>query len=565
MAETTVQEQIVREAPEIEARRLGLIDLAKELSSQRLELPEYRIAGLSPQQQRALKMASAGVGAYQPYLETAGDLYGEAARGFRGVSDYGADIVGALQRGASQVGSAGQLAMGDIRQGGNLARMGASQANYNIGQGAYLANQYARGAVSDIDQAAALAGQYGRGAVSDIDAAAARALGSAGQGVGSYRTAANIGMRAGQGALSDIDAAALQAVNAAFRGAQSYDPRSVQQYMNPYEAEVVANAMRDIRREGEIMQQGIAGQAARAGAFGGSRFGVQAAETNRATLEKSGDTAAQLRMAGYNQAQAASMNAFQNQQARLQQAGNMALGAGQAQAAVGLQAGKMGMAGQQALGQSQFNLGQMGLQAGQAQAATGLQAGQLGLTAGQAQAATGMQAGQLGLTAGQAQAATALQGGQLGLQAGQAEGALGLQAGQLGLTAQQMLAQGYQSAAGLRAQEAAGLASLGQQQVNLGQMYSGLGQGDTSFLYNIGSQQQQYQQRILDARRISEMQQLYEPYQRVSFLSDIYKGAPSSQMAITSATAPSPSLLSQGIGLGTAGIAAYNYANYPYR
>jgi hypothetical protein len=448
-------------------------------------------------------MAMAGVGAYQPYLDQAGNLYGEAARGFQGVSEYGQDIVNALRSGASTAQSYGRGALEDVTAGAGLARAGAREAN-----------------------------RYASGAMGDIDAAAARALGAAGRGVGSFQTAANIGSQYGRGAVSDIDAAASRSVRAAFAGAQEYDPRDVRAYMNPYESAVVANAMRDIRREGDIMQQGIAGQAARAGAFGGSRFGVQAAETNRATLEKAGDTSAQLRMAGYNQAQAASMNAFQNQQARLQQAGNMALGAGQAQAAVGIQAGQMGMAGQQVLGQSQFNLGQLGLQAGQAQAATGMQAGQMGL-----------QAGQLGLTAGQAEAAT------------------GLQAGQLGLSSQQMLGQAYQSAAGLRAQEAAGLASLGQQQANLGQMASGLGQGDVSFLYNIGQQQQGYQQRILDAQRMSQLQQMYEPYQRLAFASDIFKNAPSTQMALTSATAPSPSWMSQAAGLGVAGLSAYNLWN----
>jgi hypothetical protein len=54
------------------------------------------------------------------------------------------------------------------------------------------------------------------------------------------------------------------------------------------------------------------------------------------------------------------------------------------------------------------------------------------------------------------------------------------------------------------------------------------------------------------------LQQAYEPFQRISFISDIYKGAPSSQQTISQTTAPSPSLVSQVAGLGTAGLAAYN-------
>ena len=48
------------------------------------------------------------------------------------------------------------------------------------------------------------------------------------------------------------------------------------------------------------------------------------------------------------------------------------------------------------------------------------------------------------------------------------------------------------------------------------------------------------------------------PYQQAGFLSDIYKGAPSSQQTIAATTAPAPSLISQIAGLGTAGLAAYN-------
>jgi len=85
-----------------------------------------------------------------------------------------------------------------------------------------------------------------------------------------------------------------------------------------------------------------------------------------------------------------------------------------------------------------------------------------------------------------------------------------------------------------------------------------LAQGDTSFLYNIGNQQQAYQQKVLDAARQTSIQQQYEPYQRISFLSDIYKGAPSSQQTISQTSAPSPSLVSQVGGLGIAGLSAYN-------
>lgn len=100
------------------------------------------------------------------------------------------------------------------------------------------------------------------------------------------------------------------------------------------------------------------------------------------------------------------------------------------------------------------------------------------------------------------------------------------------------------------------LGNLGVQQAALGQTAQQLGQQDVNFLFNIGQQQQQQQQAILDAQRNTALQQAYEPYQRLGFLSDIYKGAPSSQTSIGAATAPTPSTAQQVAGLGIAGLSA---------
>ena len=47
MSEKTIQEQIVREAPEIEAIKLGLLESAKDLADMPVNLPDYQVAGLS--------------------------------------------------------------------------------------------------------------------------------------------------------------------------------------------------------------------------------------------------------------------------------------------------------------------------------------------------------------------------------------------------------------------------------------------------------------------------------------------------------------------------------------
>lgn len=64
-------EQIVREAPEIEARKLGLLDTAKSLADQPLTLPEQQIAGLTPEQLQAIQLGQQGIGGYQPFLTSA--------------------------------------------------------------------------------------------------------------------------------------------------------------------------------------------------------------------------------------------------------------------------------------------------------------------------------------------------------------------------------------------------------------------------------------------------------------------------------------------------------------
>ena len=66
---TTTSEQIVREAPDIEAYKLGLLQSAKELVDTPVNIPAQQIAGMSQMQQDALTRTQAGVGAYEPYLQ----------------------------------------------------------------------------------------------------------------------------------------------------------------------------------------------------------------------------------------------------------------------------------------------------------------------------------------------------------------------------------------------------------------------------------------------------------------------------------------------------------------
>ena len=65
MVERTIQEQIIREAPEIEALKLGLLQSGKSLADIPIQLPEQQIADFSALQQAAFDRAQAegGIGA----------------------------------------------------------------------------------------------------------------------------------------------------------------------------------------------------------------------------------------------------------------------------------------------------------------------------------------------------------------------------------------------------------------------------------------------------------------------------------------------------------------------
>lgn len=105
---------------------------------------------------------------------------------------------------------------------------------------------------------------------------------------------------------------------------------------------------------------------------------------------------------------------------------------------------------------------------------------------------------------------------------------------------------------------AQGLGSLANQQAtmastsaNLGQGAQQLGQQDVNFLYNIGANQQKQTQAELDAARQNQLQKNLQPYQQIGYLSDIYKGAPTTQMSMSTQQAPSASPFQQIAGLGT--------------
>ena len=286
---TEITEQIVREAPQIEAYKLGLLQAAKTLSEKKMELPAYEVAALTEQQKAAALLGTkegGGIGAFQPFLQ------------------------------------AGQKSI-----------------------------------------------------------------------------------EAGIGALGQTMGAPTQTDLAA--------------YLNPYTQNVIDATSAQMRRQGQIAQQGAAAQAVKSGAFGGTREGVQRAEMERNLQDQMANMAAQQNAQNYAQAQ----NLYGQQQGRT-------------------------------------------------------------------------------------------------LQAGQLYGTLGVQ------------------------------------QAALGEAQQRLAQGDINTLMTLGQQDQAQKQAALDAKRATTLQETLTPYQQLSFLSDIYKGAPGTQMSLTPQSSPTTSPLLQAAGIGIAGISA---------
>ena len=360
MVDMTYSTQYVREAPEVEAYKLGLLQEAQNLYNQPMSIPAVEAAGLSGTELQGIDFAKQGVGAFEPYIQA-----------------------------ASQ----------GVTQGMDLTQRGALAAGA-------------------IDTAA----QYQ--AAQDI---LARAVPVLGQGIG--------------GILGS---------------AQGYSPTQAKAFMNPYQEEVTQNALGEMRRQADIAQQGQAAQAIGAGAFGGTREGVQRAETERGIQDLMQQRIMQDYANNYAQAQQAAMQGFESQQGRQ-------------------------LAGGQALGQA------------------GMQFANLGQGIG-------------GLTAQQA-----------GVDISKA-GTLGSLGGQMG--------------------------SLGTQYGALGQATQQLGAADTGLLMGLGGLERQNEQAQIDAIRSTQMQESMAPYQQLGFVSDIYRGAPTTSMALTSQTAPSASPLQTAVGLG---------------
>ncbi len=151
------------------------------------------------------------------------------------------------------------------------------------------------------------------------------------QGAGASQQSALATTRAGQEALANMQ----------------FDPNAIKQYMDPYQRDVTNEALKEIDRQAAMQENQLAGKAAQAGAFGGSRFGLQQSEMARNAQDLRSRRIFEDMSRNYQQAQAA-MNAA-NQQ-RVQQASGFGQ-LGNIQSGIGQRFGQLGQQAQSGLQQ----------------------------------------------------------------------------------------------------------------------------------------------------------------------------------------------------------------------
>ena len=93
----------------------------------------------------------------------------------------------------------------------------------------------------------------------------------------------------------------------------STGPQAFQQYMSPYQSQVMDAALAEFDKNAAIQQKQISDQAIASGAFGGGREGVLEAEYQSGSDMKRAQLQAQLLNQGFGQAQQAAQQNFANQ------------------------------------------------------------------------------------------------------------------------------------------------------------------------------------------------------------------------------------------------------------
>ena len=282
-------------------------------------------------------------------------------------------------------------------------------------------------------------------------------------------------------------------------GLGQFDPTTVDQFMNPYQEKVMDAALAKIDREAEKQRQAGNATAIARGAFGGSRAGVQAAETERAIAEQKQNTIAGLMSKGYEQALKSAQSSFED-------------------------ASKRGIAGGQQLG----SIGSSQL---------GAESKSFGDAESRMLKAADMYRS-MGLSSAEAQARAGEDEKKRNLETGRLTGGLGSTVGQLG---------GYQGDLGKS------YGALADTSAGIGSTYAGMAPADMSFMYELGGKERQYDQQYNDFMRANEALKTQDALAPYSYAQNFLTGAPSASMYGQFNTAPSsaPNPFLQGVGAYT--------------
>ena len=162
------------------------------------------------------------------------------------------------------------------------------------------------------------------------------AMARAQEGIGSFQPFLDAATAAQTAGLGTLGAGAQTVAGAEFVPT----PSRAQAFMDPYQQAVTNEALKEIDRQSQMAANQLSGQAVKAGAFGGSRFGIQQSELARNAADLKSRRIFEDLSRNFQQAQAAARAA--NQQ-RLQagqvfgQLGRATSGIGGAMAGLGAQ------------------------------------------------------------------------------------------------------------------------------------------------------------------------------------------------------------------------------------
>lgn len=125
---------------------------------------------------------------------------------------------------------------------------------------------------------------------------------------------------------------------------------------------------------------------------------------------------------------------------------------------------------------------------------------------------------------------------------------------------------GIGQTAGMEAERySKGIGAFGSAQAQLAPLGQQLTSNEATTLGQLGAMRQRQSQVELDAARQSQLQQAYEPFQRIAWTSDIFKPSiGSAGSTLGRQVAPSPSPMSQALGMGVAAFGLQNKVGTPW-